>query len=356
MAQGADVVIGHARGSVWNTAVDVDAANRGLLLNSWPLGNGLGPLIYSASLTGSGGRANAIRGLNKLNGDAPGELRYTGLEHALAMTMGIAGTPTTVDVDARQHVFQIATNVDGLFDTVAVQKDPTLPIWEYPSVKWGGMTITMPADGLALISFPIIASKCLPLIGQTNTDLSSVSYRTKVLNVFGTHIKFRANASSGPALTDADRFYPSQITLTFTRNQDSAFVMDGTGVQPEPYYTDFFDSTLTIEFPVYGTGNLQANNTFMANAFGEIPMKLDITMTSPIIAGATTTPYSILIESPYVVIGNVQMPVNDAGVIPQTLDMAMLDAATAPLGMLGLTKHFRVSVVSKMTTDALLGP
>jgi len=357
MAQGADVVIGHARGAIWNTAVDVNAINRGLLVNDWTIGTGLGPLIYSNSLTGSGGRSNAIRGLNKLSGDVASELRYTGMEHVLAMIMGIAGTPTTVDGTGRVHVLQIANNVDGLFDTIAVRKSTTLPIYEYPSAKYGGFTLTLPADALATLTLPIIASSCKPLTGQVNANLDSVTYRTKTHNAFGTHIKFRANASSGPALADVtDQFYPSQVTMTFTRNLDSAFVEDGSGVQPEPYYTDFFTSTLALQFPVYGTGNLQMNNTFLQNAFNEVPMKMDITITSPLLAGAATEHFKILIEAPFVIIGDVQTPVNDAGVIPQNVDMAMLEATTAPTGMLGLTKHFRITITSQMTTDPLLNP
>jgi Phage tail tube protein len=360
MAQGADVVIGHARGAVWNTAVSVNAANRGLLVNNWTIGNGLGPLIYSESLTGSGGRANALRGLNKLTGDVASELRYTGLEHVLAMILGTGGVPTLVETTAQRHVLNLANNVDGLYDTVVVQKvgptaAPALPLWEYPSVKWAGFTMTLPADGLATLTLNAIASSCKPLTGQVNTSLAAVTYRTKTHNAFGTHIKFRANASSGIALADADRFYPSSITFTFNRNMDSAFVEDGTGVQPEPYYTTFFDATLTIAFPVYGVANLQANNTFLQNAFNEVPMKLDITLTSPQLAGATA-PYSILIEAPFVVIGNVQMPVNDAGVIPQDVEMAMLAATAAPTGMTGLTQHFRITIVSQLASDPLLNP
>lgn len=355
MAQGADVVIAHRRTGTWNTAVATNTTNAGLLLNQWTMGNGLGPLLYSAALTGSGGRANAIRGLNKLNSEETAELRYTGLEHFVAMAMGIAGAPSTVDTSAHQHVFQLANNVDGLMDTIAVLKASGLPIWEYPSVKIGGFTLNLTADGLATISFPLIASKCLPLTGQTNTTLAAVTYRTQVLNVFGTHIKWRANVGSGGALADSDRFYPNSMTMTFTRNLDSEYVMDGSGVQPEPYYTDFFAVDLTFNFPVYGTGNLQANNTFLTNAFGEIPMKVDCTMTSPVIAGATTTPYSILLEFPNMVIGDVQMPVNDAGVIPQTVQMAALARATAPTGM-SVTKHFQWTQVSQKTDDSLLNP
>jgi hypothetical protein len=354
MAQGTDVIIGHAKGTTWNTAVTVNVANAGLLLTQWPIGNGLGDLLYDDSLSGSGFRSNAIRGLTKLTGDAPGNLRYTGLEHAVAMSMGIAGVPTTADTTARIHTFQLATNLDGLFDTVAVFKGTGLAVWEYPSLKYGGFSLNLTADGLATITFPVVASSCKPVSGQVNTTLAAVTYRSKVLNVFGTHIKWRANAASGGALSDADKFYPNSMTFTYRRAIDSSFVFDGSGVMPEPYYTAAPEVTLQLEFPVYGTGTLQTNNTFMTNAFSEIPMKMDITMTSPVLAGAATSFHSILIEAPNVVIGNVNMPVNGPGVIPQSVQMAMIEAAVAPTGMVGLTKCFRWVQTSKMATDALL--
>jgi hypothetical protein len=280
------------------------------------------------------------------------------------MVMGIAGTPTVVVGTAFKHIFQLKNNVDGLFDTIVVRKstNPVLPVWEYPSAKYGGFTITFTADGLATMTVPVIASSCKPLTGQVNTTIDAVTYRTKQLNVFGTHIKFRANVATpfatAPALADSDKFYPSQIVLTFTRNLDSAYVMDGTGIQPEPYYTTFYDVTLTIDFPVYGAGTLQANNTFLQNAFSEIPMKMDISCTSPQFADTTTTPYSWLFEFPNVTIGNVQMPVNDAGAIPQNVEMAALAAPSAPLGMATppLTEHFRATNVSQMATDSLANP
>jgi hypothetical protein len=356
MATGLDVIIGHARGTTWNVAVDVNAANRGLLLTGWPIGNGLGDLLYDNSLSGTGFQANAIRGLAKLTGDAPGLLRYTGLEHAIAMAMGTAGAPTTVDTSARQHVFQLASNLDGLFDTIAVFKAPSLAVWEYPSVKYGGFTVTMTADGLTEITFNLVASSCKPISGQTNTTLASVTYRSKVLNVFGTHIKFRANAASGGALSDSDRFYPNRIVFTYNRSIDGDFVFDGSGIQTEPSYTDAPTCTLAIDFPVYGAGNTQANNTFMSNAFSEIPMKMDITITSPVLAGAATAFYSHLIEAPNCVIGTVDMPVNGPGKIPQTVQMAMIQRAAAPTGMTGLTLPFRWTTVSQLATDALLNP
>jgi hypothetical protein len=223
-------------------------------------------------------------------------------------------------------------------------------------LKWGGFTVTLTADGLAEITFAAVASSCKPISGQTNTTLAAVTYRSKVLNVFGTHIKWRANAQTSGALADSDRFYPSRMVLTYRRNIDSAFVMDGSGVQPEPYYTSAPEIGISLDFPVYGTGTLQTNNTFLSNALSEIAMKMDVTMTSPKLAGAATVPYSITIEAPNVVIGNVQMPVTGPGVIPQTVQMSMIEAASAPTGMVGLTKPFRWTQVSQMTTDPILNP
>jgi hypothetical protein len=362
VAQGADAIIAYQKGAAWNTAISVNVLNAGLLLNDWTLGNGLGPLVYSNSLSGSGGRSNAIRGLNKLNADVATELRYSGLEHLFAHIMGIAGTPTMLDVTAQTHVFQLKDSVDGLFDTVAVQKvgptnSPALPIWLYPSVKWGGFTITFTADGLATMTVPAIASSCQPITHALNNSLSAVTYREKFLNVFGTHIQFLSNVASDIALASpTHQFYPSQIVLTFTRNLDSDYVMDGSGVQPEPYYTDFYSVGLTISFPVYGAGTLQANNAFLTNAFAEIPMKVKILCTSPQLAGSTTARYSWMFEFPNVTIGDVQMPISGPGAIPQTVEMAALSAAVAPAGMTGLTQHMRATNVSKMATDSLLNP
>lgn len=354
MAQGTDVIIAAAKGTAWNTAVAVNATNNGVALNSWPLGVGLGDPVYSNALVGGGFRASAIRGLNKLNGDAPADLRYTGFEHQVAMAMGTAGNPTVVDTSARQHIFDLATNLDTLFDTIAVFIGAGIAIREYPSVKYGGFVLDLTADGLATITFPIIASDAI-LDSVVNTTLAAVTYRTKVLNVFGTHIKFRANVASGAGLLDSDRFYPSRVVLTYRRNIDSAFVMDGSGVQPEPYYTDFPTVTLDLEFPVFGTGTLQTNDTFLTNALAETPMKFDITMTSPVMAGDTTTPYSILIQAPNVVVANDDNPITGGGVIPKNVSMVMLEAATAPTGMSGVTRPFRWTQVSKLITNAITG-
>ena len=336
-------------------------ANAGLLLTQWPIGNGLGDLLYDDSLSGSGFRSNAIRGLNKLTGDAPGMLRYTGLEHAFAMSMGIAGAPTTTDTTGRIHVFQLATTLDGLFDTVAVMKvgpaaTPALPIWEYPSLKYTGFVIEFISDALATITFPLIASSCKSTTGQVTTTTAAVTYRSKVLNVFGTHIKFRANASSGAALADSDKFYPSRVVLTYRRNMDSTFVLDGSGVMPEPYYTAAPEISLQVDFPVYGTSTLQTNNFFLTNAFSEVPLKVDITCTSPVLAGAATAFHNFIFEFPNVVIGNVEMPVTGPGVIPQNVQLACIERSAAPTGMAGLTKPMRVTNTSAMTTDALLNP
>jgi hypothetical protein len=354
MATGLDVKIGHAKGTTWNLAVSVNAANRGLVTTDFTAPSGIGPLIYDNSLTGSGFQANAIRGLVKPNFPLNGNLRYTGLEHMIAMAMGTAGAPVQQGATtAYLHTFQLATNLDGLFDTIAADK--VVSIWELPSVKYTGFTLTLTADGLATFSVPIVASSVKVTSGQVNTTLAAVTYRSKIHNVFGTHVKVRGNAASAAALSDSDKIYPSQLTLTYTRNMDGDFVFDQSGIASEPSYTDVPTMTLDLTFPIYGTSAQQQGNSFFTNAAAETAMKLDITMTSPQLAGVGF-PYSITIEIPNAVIADPQAPVNGPGKIPTTTQLAMIEASAAPLGMTGLTKPFRWLQISGMSTDALLTP
>jgi hypothetical protein len=183
-----------------------------------------------------------------------------------------------------------------------------------------------------------------------------VTYRSKLLNIFGTHIKVRSNAASAGALSDSDKIYPSQVTFTYQRNMDGDYVFDGSGIQTEPSYTDSPTVTMDMQFPVYGSGAQQFSNAQFTQAVSEIPVKIDLTMTSPVLAGAATVPYSMLIEMPNVVIGQGTADVTGPGKIPGTLQLAMIEAAVAPTGMVGLTKPFRLTNVSKMTTNALTNP
>lgn len=356
MATGLDVKIGHAKGSVWNTAVAVNAANRGLLTTDFTAPSGSGPLIYDNSLSGSGFQANAIRGLVKPNFPLNGNLRYTGLEHMIAMAMGATGGAPVQQgaTTAYLHTFTLGTNLDGLFDTIAADK--VVSIWELPSAKYTGFTLTLTADGLATFSVPVVASSVKVTSGQVNTTLAAVTYRSKIHNVFGTHVKVRAKpANDVAALLDADKIYPSQMTFTYQRNMDGDFVFDQSGVATEPSYTDVPTMTLDLQFPIYGTSALQQANSFFTNAVAETAMKLDITMTSPQLAGVGF-PFSITIEIPNAVIADPQAPVSGPGKIATTTQLAMIEAPTAPVGMAGLTRPFRWLQMSTMATDAILTP
>jgi hypothetical protein len=270
------------------------------------------------------------------------------------MAMGTGGAPVQQGTTtAYLHTFQLATNLDGLYDTIAADK--VVSIWELPSVKYTGFTLTLTADGLATFSVPAVASSVKITSGQVNTTLAAVTYRSKVLNVFGTHIKVRANAASGGALSDSDKIYPSQVTLTYARQMDGDFVFDGTGIQTEPSYTDVPSMQLELTFPIYGTSAQQVANTYFTNALAETAMKADITMTSPQLAG-TGFNYSITIEMPNLVVSDPQAPVNNPGKIPLTVTLAMIEAPTAPSGMSGLTKPFRWLQMSTLATDAITNP
>ena len=121
------------------------------------------------------------------------------------MIMGIAGTPTVVGTTAQNHVFQLANDISGLFDTVAVMKVGPL---RHTCVAYLGVPFTevrwmhdhVYRDGLTTMTVPTIASSCKSTVAHTrvNATLAAVTYRTKFLNTSGTHLKFRASPAPGP--------------------------------------------------------------------------------------------------------------------------------------------------------------
>ena len=61
--------------------------------------------------------------------------RYQGLETALALFFGTAGSPSTVDTSAYQHVIKPKTDFDGIFGTLAYEYIKDTAVAAIPSLK-----------------------------------------------------------------------------------------------------------------------------------------------------------------------------------------------------------------------------
>jgi len=341
---GREIIAGLKKASTWRTAVSL-GSNDGLLILSEAIGAKAPTYVPDDSLGQSDimdyYKVNeAITGAN-----ITGYLRYDMWDVALALALGEAGTPTQVDGDAYSNTYKPADNIDGYFATFAIKKaNTTKGIWEIPSAKITGFTITARIGELARITVNMMGNK-IETESPTNTSLSSVTYRDRG-NVcrMDTSFKIRMNSQSGSALADTDKIYPFGFTLTYNRPFQENFEASYTDMS-EPVQNGFAEATLELNFDKY---NL---DTFMSAIENETDYKMDIVFEGETISGSTN--YTFRIDIPKITWVTGEAPVGGPGTISHTVTGRLQKVESAPTGMTGVLGPLAIYVVNKRTSDPL---
>src|SRR5262245_8405748 len=121
IGKGALSVCGLKKATTWNTPVAAGAGD-GVGYKSESFKSDV-ELIPDEALTGSVQQLTGDQGGKKFAGELVVPLRYEDVAYvAVAMIMGTAGAPTTVDTTAKKHVLKMANSLDGLFSTLAFDK------------------------------------------------------------------------------------------------------------------------------------------------------------------------------------------------------------------------------------------
>ncbi len=346
MSSGREVVAAVGNGSTWGTAVLAGALD-GLLITGEGLGAGA-PEDMVAEEAGIGFQQTSEAGDVNIEGTLSGFLRYdSALWRLIALGMGSAGVPSTVDTSARLHTFDFLDTLSGLFATIGIDKGPE--VWEFASAKVIGFTISGSVGEPVTFEATL---RCDSLARNTssgtnnNTTMASVTYRSKALRVLMQHLTFRMNAQSGGALGGGDAINISSFSLSVTRPQSQDHIAGQTGII-EPVEDGLPVVTLEIAIPEYTA----------ATRFDEIVAhtvnKADLTFDSGTLAGAASQNYDLTISIPQLILTAGESAVGGPNKLVQTFSGRCEEAQSAPTGMTGITKPFRALVHNKHVTDEL---
>jgi len=342
---GREFIAAIKKASIWHTAVACGAEDGVLLLS-----DGLKPSM-SLELDDSAGQPwikDADAGPMTVAGNLEGYMRYEGFDVVLALLCGQAGVPTLVGMsDAYTNTYQVTSSIDQLFATIAMLK-LSAKVWEYPSAKIHGFKISGEANKPLKLTLDVIAD-ILDRASTTNTAATMANVTipdSKNRIIMNSNAVFRINDQGDPALDSTDQIFPSKFEFAFTRPMSAEPVAGQAGVD-EPADDGFPTASLNLSFPRYNN----ANDGYFSDWEAETPKKMDITFTGKLIEAGYN--YKFILSFPHLRIDSPEAAVSGPGKIPMSLKAHVLGAASAPLGMTGLTAPFKLDVQNKRSTDPL---
>lgn len=337
------------KGTTWGTAVAAGASD-GLLLLPTGISKGDAALEVDDS-QGLFWSVDGTPGAVKVEGDLPGYLRYNGLELLLALFMGTAGVPSSHvgGTASKDYSYSLSDNTDGLYATFA--RHWKNYVEEIRSMKVAGITIKGERGKPLQLVATCIGDHAVLDGTNTTTTFNNVTIRETANRIHFAQGAFRMNAQSGPALGSGDAIYPSSFELTAKRNlqgvYSGALTTGGTtprDVIDEPVNNGMPEVTLKLQFPKH------TSKTLLTDLGSDARKKLDITFTGPMIEGEI--PYQFKLEFPNLQMSSVDV-VDEAGIIKEPIEFRCHACATAPTGMTGITKPFKISGTNTLATNPL---
>ncbi len=272
-----------------------------------------------------------------------GQCRYEDYNYVLeALAMG---SPATVaiatsaagQVTSWRHVIDLAPSIDGLGATFAF--DRKLFVEEITSGKIYGFGETIGEGGICEETFKVL--------GTAPTDISSININSTVYGatfpalggkIYRNQGTFRINAQTGGALASTDAIPTTEtIEFTFERPQDRSFAYGSKNII-EPGDNEFPMPTLRVGFARCNT--VTCNSLRTAIRVGTA-YKADVTYLGIFIN--STDAYTKLYQFPYVELQDFVAPAAGAAQVKPQATFVLKQAASAPTGMTGVTKPFRLT-------------
>jgi hypothetical protein len=283
-----------------------------------------------------------------------GRSRYednTYILDALAM-----GSPAAVTISTSAsgqttswlHVMDLAPSIDGLGATFAIDKN--LYVDELTSAKIYGFEETQDDNGSMDVSYKVLGSKPTPIssvnIAATVTGATYPALTNRLTQIQGV---FRMNAQSGGSLGAGDTQRLESVKFSFERPQDAPHVY-GQSYVDEPADNGFPTYMIEVTYPRMNT--VSANSLYTALANGT-DFKADWTFTSGVFINSTDA-WSKKYQFPHIQLmeDGFSAPTNGAQQVKPVAKFACRLPASAPTGMTGVTKPFRLTRVMQNSVAA----
>lgn len=275
------------------------------------------------------------------------DARYEDFGYVLeACVMGSPAAPVVVSStggNAYGHVLDLAPTVSGRGITLAIEYGGAgfSPfVQELTSAKVYGLSEAVGTAGVIQQSFRVLGSK--PTITSSvniPATLAAATVPDFGNKVFRKQGVFRLNAQAGGSLTAADAVNVETVAWEFARVNDAPFVF-GSDTIIEPADAGFPTIRVTATFPRMNT--VSANSMYAQLQAGGA-WKGDLTYTGANINSSTAA--SKHIQWPYLEPQELTLGLAGAGQVKPSVTFLAKEVASAPTGMSGVTRPFRITRV-----------
>lgn len=351
-AKGYQGIVGLKKGATWGTDA-VPASGDGLEVESLTV-NGGAELIPDNQLTGSVTTKPSSIGNHKLDVEINTAYRYEGLETLLALFLGTAGSPSTVDTSAQQHVLKPKADVDGIFGTIAYEYLKDALVGVLPSVKFTSLTINGKQGERVMVNIKGMADTFTDASSNnTTTTIDSVTLPSAREYATFSQVAWLMNDQSAGSLASAP-IYVNEFEITLERPHADNVTTERGNKSSEFLPSGFMTGKGKIGFSVAANGT-GGNALFLADQMAGTAKKAKLTITSPTLAGAATQYFGLNVWMPYLQLLPGAKPTPSApGAISWTQDFELHHVGTIPTGFTsGYTDIVTVDIFSTRSTDAL---
>lgn len=282
-----------------------------------------------------------------------GDARFE--DHNYILEALCMGSPATVAISTSVagqttswlHEIDLAPSIDGLCATLAM--DRKLYVDELVSGKIFGFGESVGDGGIIRQRFRVLGSQVTPISSvNTNSTVYGASFPSLGGKIFRYQGTFRLNAQAGGALGAGDAIPSAEaLDFTFERPQDRSHGY-GSNVIMEPGDNEFPDVMFRVTFARMNT--ITANSLAIEIRTAGSALKADWTYLGTFIN--STDRRTKLFQFPYVELQEFQTPTSGAAQVkPVALFRAKLPTS-APTGMTGVTKPFRLTRIMANSAHA----
>lgn len=302
-AKGFQGIVGRKKAATWGTAVAC-ASGDGIESVSLETPGNTTP-IDDNQITGSITQRASTAGNRDVAVTLSTGLRYEGNEDDIALALGTAGVPATVDTSAKQHVLKPANQFDGIFATLAYELLKDVQVIEIPGVKWNTITLRGRAGErwmleLGGIGFDYVTGSVI----NTTTTIDTVTLPANREFAQFSQTLVELNDQTGADFGAGDALFCQGFEVTMDRGLAGRVSTEHGDKVSEPIENSGFAQVSgSLDFSEVSDVATGGNLGLIADQMALTEKKMKVTITSPNLAGSATQYFEHVLWFPTIQFG-----------------------------------------------------
>jgi|GEM_PF-4052042 len=341
MPEKRETVAAYKEATEWGTEVTLNVAEKELLITN-PV-DCIAKTVEFTDIETSGRTFHEESDEGKIKCDLSptAYLRYDDpVAHTmLAQIVGSHTTPSTVSTLAYTSDYLLTENIEGRFGSFAVDK--VTRIHSVPSVKWNSFTLTAKPGVPVEMQYKGIGTDELT-DSTINTTLDSVTSSDRSNRMQLKDAVIRVNDQTGSTLGEGDEISVTSFTFEFDRPHTSDYENNGSNAIAEPLGDGYPKAKVSLEFRKYGDTEAQYYSDWQKNTL----KKMEVLFEGATIEGSARYQFKMMFPRLRVK----EVKTSGSNNIVTSVSMDCEAPTTAPSGMSGLTRPFKITVQNTQST------